>query len=222
MIYISIEDLEQNGKYEKLNNDTTQQVTNKVRKIVKRLHQSGMIDDELKQYMMPNNINQGRVKANPKILKQNNPIRTIISTVNHPTEKMAEVAEHELDEWVKQLPMYIKDTTDFLEKLDGYKDILPQKCIAFTMDVKALYPSVPRKEGLEACKRALDARKNHKIPTDAMITLMTTVLKNNIFKFGDQNYRQKDGTAIGSKLGKHFSCTYMGEWETELLHRCAT
>ena len=81
------EDLEQNGKYEKLKNDTTQQVTYKVRKIVKSLHQSGMIDDELKQYMMPNNINQGKVKENPKIHKQNNPIRSIISTVNHPTEK---------------------------------------------------------------------------------------------------------------------------------------
>ena len=50
---------------------------------------------------------------------------------------MAEVAEHELDEWVKQLPTYIKITTDFLKKLDGYKDNLPQKFIAFTMDVKA-------------------------------------------------------------------------------------
>ena len=45
--------LEQNDKYKKLKNDTTSQVTNKVRKLVKNLHQTGMIDGELKQYMLP-------------------------------------------------------------------------------------------------------------------------------------------------------------------------
>ena len=32
---------------------------------------------------------------------------------------------------------------------------------------------------------------------------------------------QKEGTAIGSKLGRNFACTYMGAWEEELLERSA-
>ena len=77
-----------------------------------------MIDGELKQYMLPNHISEGTVKANPKIHKQNNQFRTIISSINHLIEKMTEAAEHELDTWVKQLPTNIQDTTDFLRYID--------------------------------------------------------------------------------------------------------
>ena len=42
------------------------------------------------------------------------------------------------------------------------------------------------------------------------------VLDNNEFTFEGKNYIQIDGTAIGSKLGKNYACTYMGEWEEEV------
>ena len=50
--------------------------------------------------------------------------------------------------------------------------------------------------------------------------MLNTVLDNNIFEFEDNHYLQIDGTAIGSKLGKNFACTYMGKWEEELLRKC--
>ena len=42
------------------------------------------------------------------------------------------------------------------------------------------------------------------------------VLDNNEFTFEGENYIQKDGTAIGSKLGKNYACTYIREWEEEV------
>ena len=79
-----------------------------------------------------------------------------------------------------------------MKKMEGYIDKLPKTFSVFTMDVKALYPSNPRKEELTAWKKALDNS----------ITLVETVKENNIFRFGDQNYRLCDGTAIGSIVGK--------------------
>ena len=199
----------------------TQTVDNKVKKLVKDLHKKGFIDDMVKQYMMPNIAEQGKVKANPKIHKTNIPLRTIISSINHPTAKLAEVAEHELDEWVKDLPTYIQDTTHFLNRLEQIKKTLPQKYIMFTMDVRKLYPSIPQREGIEACREALEKRKNKSIPTQAVIDMMKVVLENNIFEFGEDKYLQTEGTAIGSKLGKNFACTYMGRWEDQLRKTCS-
>ena len=71
-----------------------------------------------------------------------------------------------------------------------------QQTHLFTMDVKALYPSIPRKETLETCRKSLG------IPSEAVMTMINTVLENNNFKFNGQNYIQTDGTAIGSKLDK--------------------
>ena len=85
----------------------------------------------------------------------------------------------------------------------------------FCMDVKALYPSIPNEEGLRACKNALNRRIHPEISTDAVVELIQTVLVNNNFQFDHDNYMQKDGTAIGSKLGMHYACTYMGEWEQD-------
>ena len=67
--------------------------------------------------MMPTKICQGKAKGNPKMHKDNIPMRTIISSINHPTERVAEVAEQELNEGIENLPSYIKDTTDFLQKI---------------------------------------------------------------------------------------------------------
>ena len=65
------EDLNNNDTYKLVSKDMTQTVDNKVKKLVKDLHKKGFIDDMVKQYMMPNIAEQGKVKANPKIHKTN-------------------------------------------------------------------------------------------------------------------------------------------------------
>lgn len=86
------------------------------------------------------------------------------------------------------------------------------------MDVKALYPSVPRKEARIAARKALDKRSDPITDTDTILEMMDFVLNNNGFQFNDKNYVQIEGTAIGSKLGRNYACTYMGDWEEELLY----
>ena len=199
--------------------DETKKVTNDVRRIVKKMFNNGWIDDKVKEYMMPNFPKCGQLKGNPKMHKDNAPLRSIVSTISHPTEKLAEIAEEELNEWVCNLPSFVKDTTDFLQKV-AEVNCINNKSLLFTMDVKALYPSVPKQEGLEACREALEMRTNKHIPTEAVMLMIETVLSNNVFKFGNRYFKQTDGTAIGSKLGKNYACTYMGAWEQELLEQC--
>ena len=86
----------------------------------------------------------------------------------------------------------------------------------FTMDVVALYPSVPREKTRDAMRENLEKRKVKKIPTDDLIELGEMVLRSNEFVFEGQRYRQKEGTAIGSKMGKNYACTYMGKREEEV------
>ena len=47
--------------------------------------------------------------------------------------------------------------------------------------------------------------------------MMRLVLSSNNFCLNDnEHYLQLEGTAIGSKLGRNYACTYMGAWETKL------
>ena len=47
--------------------------------------------------------------------------------------------------------------------------------------------------------------------------MIETVLDFNGFSLGENHYRQTDGIAIGSRLGRNFACTYMRKWDERLL-----
>ncbi len=91
-------------------------------------------------------------------------MRLIIASNNHPTETMAEVAERELEKHVSNQPSYIRDTPDLLLKIKEVGSI-PKGAILFCMGIERLYPSIPYKEGIEACEKALNIRSNQVIPT---------------------------------------------------------
>ena len=99
----------------------------------------------MKKYLVPKFAKPGRLKGNPKLHKKKRPLRTIVNGIGTPTEKMAEVAEYQLNEYVEQSPSYIKDTTDFLTKLNEINVKLPKGAILFCFDVEKLYPSIPEK-----------------------------------------------------------------------------
>lgn len=155
----------------------------------------------------------GRVQGNPKVHKTTNPLRRIINGRHGATENIAEFVENKLSENVSNLPSFIKDLTDFLNKLNSIPQQSPYNTIMFRLDVKALYPSVPREEAKRACRKVLDKRTNHNLHTDDALKLIDIVLENNIFSFNDNHYIQTEDRAIGSKLGLNYACTYKCIWK---------
>ena len=56
---------------------------------------------------------------------------------------------------------YIKDTSDFLEKLENFGNI-PSNAILATVDVVGLHPSIPHNTGLQALYEKLEERADKK------------------------------------------------------------
>ena len=111
---------------------------------------------------------------------------------------------------------YIKDTNDFLNKLCSLPK-LPDNIILCTVDVVDLYPNISHDEGLSALKKQLDNQMKKYISSDMLCDLAEVVLKNNIFKFGKKTFKQKRGTAIGTKLVSPYSILFMAEMEGKIL-----
>ena len=85
------------------------------------------------------------------------------------------------------------------------------------MDITALYPSIPWKEGLDALLQAGERRENKQVPTDFLYRLMMFVLTLNIFEFNGELWLQKHGTAIGTRAAPTLANLFMGAWEDRLL-----
>ena len=166
----------------------TSKVHRKVKLLAEELYRKGYISVNLKSYLVPKLPKPGKLKGNPKVHKAGNPYRCIVSCIGTATENMAEVAEKELETYMTTSPSYIKDTTDFLNKVQEIGEVTDQT-ILFSMDVVKLYPSIPRKEEIEACKEALNLRSNPSIPTEAVIDMIKLVLEINIFYFNNKHYK---------------------------------
>ena len=96
----------------------------------------------------------------------------------------------------KSLPSYIQDTTDFLNKVENIPQPLPDGTIMFCLDVRALYPSIPRAEARIVTEKALNNRENQKILTRDVFSKMDIVLDSNVLTFNERTYVQKICTAI--------------------------
>ena len=97
------------------------------------------------------------------------------------------------------------------------KGILKES-ILVTMDVSALYTNIDHQEGAEACFEKLEERKNKSIPSAAVKSLISLVLRSNAFRFGNQIYKQLKGTAMGTPMAPNYANIFMGKYEKDLIN----
>ena len=82
---------------------------------------------------------------------------------------------------MKNQKSFIKDTTDFIKKINDLSLPDTNELLLFCMDVKALYPSVPRKEAREAIIHALVERPDINTDPDVILRMMDFTLENIFF-----------------------------------------
>ena len=82
---------------------------------------------------------------------------------------------------------------------------LPKDTLLCTIDVVGLYPNIPHSDGLDAIRKALDQRIDKNISTESLLDLEECVIKNNIFEHNNRFFKQKQGTAIGTKMSPPYT-----------------
>ena len=167
------------------------------------------------EYLTPEDPKPGRFYLLPKIHKENNPGRPIVSANGHPTEKISEFIDFHLRPFVENLPSHIKDTTDYLKKMENLA--IPENTTLVTMDVTSLYTNIPHDDGIAACRKIWEQRTDQEPPTECLVEMLTLVLKNNNFTFDGNHYLQINGTAMGTKMAPSYANIFMRDLEERLL-----
>jgi serine/threonine protein kinase len=122
--------------YEKLDSDPTLDFTQKIIRALEAMHARGHLDNKTMEYLTPEDPKPGRFYLLPKIHKENNPGRPIVSANGHPTEKISKFIDFLLRPFVENLPSHIKDTTDYLKKMENLT--IPENITLVTIDVTSL------------------------------------------------------------------------------------
>ncbi|CAM4539213.1 unnamed protein product [Lepidochelys kempii] len=148
----------------------------------------------------------------PKIHKPGNPGRPIISGIGTLTAGLSGYVDSLLRPYATSTPSYLRDTTDFLRKLQSIGD-LPENTILATMDVEALYTNIPHKDGPEAVRNSIPDN----VTANLVAELCDFVLNHNYFTFGDNVYLQISGTAMGTRMAPQYANIFMPDLEQRFL-----
>jgi len=158
--------LSDGSTYEECVQDPLPELQKLISNELKRIKSLKEIDGKTLDYLMVNDPRLGKFYLLPKIHKRlfSVPGRPVISNCGYLTERISSFLDFHLQPLAKKVKSFIKDTNDFLCKL---KDLppLPDNAILCTIDVKALYPSIPHEGGLKAMEKALESRGDKSVST---------------------------------------------------------
>ena len=198
--------------YKKLPNHTTELNRTQVNTYIEELKTLGILDEKTANNLNSSGVKTAQFRMFPKIHKKGNPGKTVVSSVNCHITKMSKSIDHVLQPHVKELRSYIKDSIDFIQKINDLERI-PENSIFVKVDVRSLNTTIPNNEGIKIVETTLK-RKN--IATIIITTCLHLVLTLNNFIFNCQNYLQIKGFAMGTKCAPCYANIFMGIFEESL------
>ena len=205
--------------YTKLPVDPTNTHNDLINNTIRNFAKENLLPMHVTNALITENPKTARYYQLPKVHKIKYPAertdvpgRPIISSINSPTAAIARFVDYYLQPITQKLKSYIKDTTDFLNKLENIGS-LPENSILVTMDVKSLYTNIPHAEGINAVAKALEQQDEQTISTRVIIKFLSLILNLNNFTFNDDNILQIKGCAMGAKCSSSYGNIFMGEFE---------
>ena len=211
--------------YKLLNENTTHKLKDIINLKLDALHKNGFLLTSWYQFCKPPIKHRtSKLYFLKKIHKNPMGIRPIVSSCESITEKISQFVDKWLQPYVKSLPSYVKDTTEFINQIERTK--LPTHSKLASIDVSSLYTNIPHHEGIQSALHFLKNSPNtYKYPEqpnpDIIGELMTLVLQNNVFEFNEEYYLQIQGTAMGTKMAPAYANLFMGRLEPQLISHAA-
>ena len=203
--------------YKVLPSDPTKMHNELVQNVIESLQKKHLLEKKTAEYLKIHNPRTPLLYLLPKIHKENNPGRPVVSSINCHTSKISEFVDYHLQPIVKSLPSYVKDTSDFLKKLRNLPKNLPKETFLVTMDVKSLYTNIPNIEGIEAVKEHISITDINLLKP-AIVAFLQLILTLNNFTFNGTSYLQINGVSMGTKCAPTYANIFMASFEDKYIY----
>ena len=95
---------------------------------------------------------------------------------------------------------------------------VPKDAILVSLDVKALYTSIPNSEGIATVKRAYDKYQQKTVATKVLTTFLALILTLNNFIFDSKMYLQIKGCAVSTICAPVYANIFMAYFEEKFIY----
>ena len=182
---------------------------------VQSMFSRGLIDKHTKAFLIPHQPRTARLCLLPKIHKPNHHWRPIVSSSGAATENISWYVDHFLKPLVSSIPVYIRDTTDFLNKL-GQLPPLPPGCLLYS-HLGSLLAVCQHSQCWEDCSMwgSPQPKRSAAAPNSWPLPLIRLILTRNVLTFKGDIFLQQHGTAMGTRMVPSYANLFMGKLERE-------
>ena len=209
--------LDDTNFYRKLNSDPTANHLSLVNIAIDSLHKQNHINEKLANGLKMNEARTPLFYLLPKIHKPDNPGRPVVSSVECHTSKISEFVDYQLKPIVEQTKSYVKDTNDFINKIEDCSGKVDGSTILVTMDVKSLYTNIPNEEGIRAVRNFL-TKTGRTILIPIIVKFLWLILTLNNFIFNGKNFLQTNGASMGTKCAPDYANLFMADFEERFIY----
>ena len=149
------------------------------------------------------------------------PTREIVANSGANSEGLAKLMAAKLRPVNMKAESFLKDTPHLLRMLQTLNDDggVGPGVIPFSMDIVAMYPSVPINQAVKVMARALQREGMAMKELKWTKRVVEAVMKGNTFEFNGKLYNQITGAAIDSPLAGDFCGIFVSEIEEKGLKR---
>ncbi|XP_044758812.1 uncharacterized protein LOC123316653 [Coccinella septempunctata] len=189
--------------------DPTPTIQRKSNKIVTTLENLNILSKEQAKSMRCYNSVSPRMYGNPKIHKENFPMRPIVSDVQGPTCELSKyIAQILTDAYDQNNTYFVKDSFDFSMKVNNIE--IPSDYVVISLDVINLFGNISKELVLEAIESNWNKIEEVcNIPKEYFKEIITFLLESGYFIFDGNFYLQLFGCIMGSRLSPILSLYVM-------------
>ncbi len=198
--------------YQHLDTDTTPGITQQINRSIENISRRGLIDRDTLRPMIkiPSKVRTQQLYFLSKIHKNLVAYRPIVSESSGPTEAIYQYVDHLLKPIAFLQNSYIRDSGEFVNILE--KTRFARDAILVTIDATSLYTNIPQDEAIKTCTNMLLGHygwdRNLAYMTE---TLLRHILRDNVFAFDGQIYRQLFGVAMGTRVAPTLANLFMAK-----------
>lgn len=178
---------------------------------LKKLKEEGFLTGkEVRKLTVPNPVIPS-FSCLPKIHKEGNKVRPVVSNINSPTSEICKFLVQRFRMLDKPFSKSVKNSFQAAEKLLSEK--LSEDELLISFDVESLYPSVPVEESVSLLSEWIESQDISDVDVQLYIRLVKLVMKQRWIEFQGKIYLQKEGLFIGNSLSPILAEVFMGNLE---------
>ena len=206
--------------YKGITEDPSKEIQTNINKLLIEIREKGELkNDALFYKLRPTKTLIPRMYGQPKIHKENYPMREIVDSTGGVTKDIDKYIASIIKTYTGKSEYYVKNSAHFVSMIKDLKVDDDELLVSY--DVTALYPSVPQDEAIELVHQRMiddpDLSKKTTMSAESVTKLFKMCVQKTYFVFNKKLYMQINGLAIGASTSGFAADIFMECLETRAL-----